>query len=239
MFKGVNRHGIRRPPWPRGERGRHALYDITFFKQHINAVRTSHYPNQERWYELCDEYGIAWSIDETNIETHGSWTAPSDDPVTPDTNVPGSKSMAGKEACVDRIESMMRRDYNHPAVVIWSLGNESYAGTVFKAMSDFAHANDPLRPVHPEACSGTVSSMTFPTWKAACMPSWRKFARNISKPIQETIYLVQATCMPWVTPSAACICTVKLERYEQYQGGFIWDYIDQALSSVCRTAPNA
>lgn len=225
MFKGVNRHEFD------ARRGRAVneedmLYDITFFKQHnINAVRTSHYPNQERWYELCDEYGI-YMIDETNIETHGSWTAPSD-PVTPDTNVPGSKS-EWQEACVDRIESMMRRDYNHPAVVIWSLGNESYAGTVFKAMSDFAHANDPLRPVHYEGVF----------WNRQFDDISDMESRMYAKPTEIAEYLEANPKKPYISCEymhamgnsvGGMHLYTELERYEQYQGGFIWDYIDQAL----------
>ena len=122
--------------------------DITFCKRHnINAIRTSHYPNQEYWYDLCDEYGI-YLIDETNLETHGSWCLPGD-VVTEDSAVPGSKP-EWEGACVDRVNSMMKRDYNHASVVIWSLGNESYAGDVFRAMSVHVHELDPNRPVHYE-----------------------------------------------------------------------------------------
>ena len=131
VFKGADRHEFD------AKRGRSIteqdmIDDVIFCKRHnINAIRTSHYPNQERWYDLCDEYGI-YLIDETNLETHGSWCLPGD-VVTAETAVPGSKAH-WEGACVDRVNSMMRRDYNHPSVVIWSLGNESYTGDVFRAM---------------------------------------------------------------------------------------------------------
>ena len=132
VFKGADRHEFD------AKRGRaitrqDMIDDITFCKRHnINAIRTSHYPNQEYWYDLCDEYGI-YLIDETNLETHGSWCLPGD-VVTEDSAVPGSKP-EWEGACVDRVNSMMKRDYNHASVVIWSLGNESYAGDVFRAMT--------------------------------------------------------------------------------------------------------
>ena len=147
VFKGADRHEFD------AKRGRaitrqDMIDDITFCKRHnINAIRTSHYPNQEYWYDLCDEYGI-YLIDETNLETHGSWCLPGD-VVTEDSAVPGSKP-EWEGACVDRVNSMMKRDYNHASVVIWSLGNESYAGDVFRAMSVHVHELDPNRPVHYE-----------------------------------------------------------------------------------------
>lgn len=225
VFKGVNRHEFD------ARRGRAVteedmLFDIRFFKQHnINAVRTSHYPNQERWYELCDEYGI-YMIDETNLESHGSWTAPSE-PVTADTNVPGSKP-EWRDACVDRVESMMRRDYNHPAVVIWSLGNESYAGTVFKAMSDFVHENDSLRPTHYEGVF----------WNREFEDISDIESRMYAKPVEIAQYLESNPKKPYISCEymhamgnsvGGMHLYTELERYEQYQGGFIWDYIDQAL----------
>ena len=121
VFKGADRHEFD------AKRGRSIteqdmIDDVIFCKRHnINAIRTSHYPNQERWYDLCDEYGI-YLIDETNLETHGSWCLPGD-VVTAETAVPGSKAR-WEGACVDRVNSMVRRDYNHPSVVIWSLGND-------------------------------------------------------------------------------------------------------------------
>ena len=154
VFKGADRHEFD------AKRGRaitrqDMIDDIMFCKRHnINAIRTSHYPNQEYWYDLCDQYGI-YLIDETNMETHGSWVANNIE--TPETAVPGSKP-EWEGACVDRVNSMMKRDYNHPSVLIWSLGNESFAGAVFRAMHAHAHAIDPNRPVHYE---GSVHDRAF------------------------------------------------------------------------------
>lgn len=115
-------------------------------KNHINAVRTSHYPNQSRWYELCDEHGI-YLMDETNLESHGSWQKMGK--CDPTWNVPGN--LPEWEACVvDRARSMLPRDKNHASILWWSCGNESYAGKDILAMSEFFHTMDSTRLVHYE-----------------------------------------------------------------------------------------
>ncbi|NEG96568.1 DUF4981 domain-containing protein [Bifidobacterium sp. SMB2] len=225
VFKGVDRHEFD------ARRGRAVteedmLWDVRFLKRHnLNAVRTSHYPNQSRWYELCDEYGI-YLIDETNIETHGTWSAPGDQ-VTPETNVPGSKP-EWEGACLDRVNSMIRRDFNHPSVVIWSLGNESYAGEVFQAMHDLVHELDGVRPVHYE---GVYWNREF---DAASDIESRMYA----KPAEIEEYLANDPKKPYISCEymhamgnsvGGMQLYTDLERYPHYQGGFIWDYIDQAL----------
>lgn len=108
------------------------LFDIKFMKRNnINAVRTSHYPNNSRWYELCDEYGI-YLIDETNLETHGSWQKLGI--CEPSWNIPGSLD-EWKNAVLERAKSMYERDKNHASVIIWSCGNECYCGDDIEAMS--------------------------------------------------------------------------------------------------------
>ena len=224
VFKGADRHEFD------AKRGRaitrqDMIDDITFCKRHnINAIRTSHYPNQEYWYDLCDEYGI-YLIDETNMETHGSWVANNIE--TPETAVPGSKPQ-WEGACVDRINSMMRRDYNHPSVLIWSLGNESFAGEVFRAMHAHAHAIDPNRPVHYE---GSVHDRAFDD--VTDIES-RMYAH--ADEIEE--YLKSNPKKPYISCEYMHAMGnsvgnmdeyVALERYPQYQGGFIWDFIDQAI----------
>ncbi len=139
LIKGVNRH-------EHDEYTGHVISeksmvtDIKIMKEHnINAVRTSHYPNDPRWYELCDKFGLyVW--DEANIESHGMGY--------------GKRSLAKdpewKSAHVDRVQRMVERDKNHPSVIVWSLGNEAGDGVNMKAASDWIHKFDTSRPVHYE-----------------------------------------------------------------------------------------
>ena len=225
VFKGADRHEFD------AKRGRaitrqDMIDDIMFCKRHnINAIRTSHYPNQEYWYDLCDEYGI-YLIDETNLETHGSWCLPGD-VVTEDSAVPGSKP-EWEGACVDRVNSMMKRDYNHASVVIWSLGNESYAGDVFRAMSVHVHELDPNRPVHYEGVTHNrkyddvtdIESRMY----AHADEIEEYLKSNPKKPYISCEYMhAMGNSVGNMDEYTA------LERYPQYQGGFIWDFIDQAI----------
>ena len=225
VFKGADRHEFD------AKRGRaitrqDMIDDITFCKRHnINAIRTSHYPNQEYWYDLCDEYGI-YLIDETNLETHGSWCLPGD-VVTEDSAVPGSKP-EWEGACVDRVNSMMKRDYNHASVVIWSLGNESYTGDVFRAMSVHVHELDPNRPVHYEGVTHNrkyddvtdIESRMY----AHADEIEEYLKSNPKKPYISCEYMhAMGNSVGNMDEYTA------LERYPQYQGGFIWDFIDQAI----------
>lgn len=225
VFKGADRHEFD------ANRGRaitkkDMIDDVMFCKRHnINAIRTSHYPNQDYWYELCDEYGI-YLIDETNLETHGSWCLPGDI-LTEETAVPGSKPQ-WEGACVDRVNSMMRRDYNHPSVLIWSLGNESYAGDVFRAMYRHAHDIDPNRPVHYEGVTHNrdyddVSDIeTYMYVHADAVEEYLK--NDPKKPYLSCEYMhAMGNSVGNMDEYTA------LERYPHYQGGFIWDFIDQAI----------
>ncbi len=144
MFKGVDRHE-HHPDLGRTLPLETMVQDILLMKRHnINAVRTSHYPDDPRWYDLCDRYGI-YLIDECDLETHGfampwnsNWSRnPMSDP-------------AWEAACVDRMQRMVRRDRNHPSVVIWSLGNEAGMGCNHHAMARAARELDPTRPIHYE-----------------------------------------------------------------------------------------
>ncbi|PLS31327.1 beta-galactosidase [Bifidobacterium margollesii] len=225
VFKGVNRHEFD-ARFGRAVTEEDMLWDVRFLKRHnINAVRTSHYPNQNRWYDLCDEYGI-YLINETNIETHGTWSIPGDR-VTPETNVPGNRP-EWEGACLDRVNSMIRRDFNHASVLIWSLGNESYAGTVFQSMHDLVHELDPMRPVHYEGVF----------WNREFDASSDIESRMYAKPAEIEAYLTNNPRKPYISCEymhamgnsvGGMQLYTDLERYPQYQGGFIWDYIDQAL----------
>jgi beta-galactosidase len=145
VFKGTNRHEFA------SDKGRaitidDMVNDIQLMKQHnINAVRTSHYPNHPLWYELCDTYGL-YVIDETNLETHGTWVYGQEGLAE---TIPGSLPEWTKNV-LDRCNSMFQRDKNHPSILIWSLGNESFGGDNFLKMHDFFTEQDPARLVHYE-----------------------------------------------------------------------------------------
>ncbi|MGX8832750.1 glycoside hydrolase family 2 TIM barrel-domain containing protein [Amedibacillus sp. YH-ame6] len=224
IFKGVNRHEFS------ADKGRcisyeDMLFDIKFMKQfNLNAVRTSHYPNQSEWYSLCDEYGI-YVMDETNLESHGSWQKLGK--VEPSWNVPGDHK-EWLEACLDRAQSMLQRDKNHPSILIWSCGNESYAGTVIEEMGNYFRRKDPTRLVHYE---GVFHNRAFD--HISDMES-RMYAK--AKEIEE--YLLKDPKKPYISCEYMHAMGnslggmdeyTALERYPMYQGGFIWDYIDQAL----------
>ena len=225
VFKGINRH-----EW-NAEGGRvvtedDMLWDIRFMKQNnINAVRTCHYPNNSLWYQLCDEYGI-YLIDETNLESHGTWQKMG--ACEPSINVPASLP-EWKEACLDRARSMYERDKNHASVLIWSCGNESYCGDDIAAMADYFHEVDKTRLVHYE---GVV-------WNRKYDHITDMESRMYAKPDEVEEYLKQNTGKPYISceymhAMGNSLGGMKLytdleDKYEAYQGGFIWDYIDQSL----------
>lgn len=139
-LRGVNRHEMD-PETGHVMTEERMIEDIKLLKQcNINAVRTCHYPNTERWYELCDEYGI-YLMDETDLEEHGLRGTLASDPTW-------------AAAFIDRTQRMVMRDRNHASVVFWSLGNESGWGPNFAMTSAWIHEYDPTRPVHYEGAQG-------------------------------------------------------------------------------------
>ncbi len=228
LFRGVNRHEFN------ARRGRSIteedmLWDIRFMKRHnLNAVRTSHYPNQSLWYRLCDRYGV-YLIDETNLESHGSWQKLGT--CEPSWNVPGSLPQ-WQDCVLDRANSMFQRDKNHPSILIWSCGNESYAGQCLVEMTKFFHASDPTRLVHYEGCF----------WNREFDHISDMESRMYAKPQEIDAYLASDPAKPYISCEFLhCMGNsgggLKLymdleEKYEKYQGGFIWDYIDQAVEAV-------
>ena len=224
VFNGVNRHEWN-PASGRaiGPEDMHRAIE-TFRRNHINAVRTCHYPDQTLWYELCDCNGI-YMIDEANLESHGSWQKMG--AVEPSWNVPGSRP-EWRDCVVDRARSMFERDKNHTAILIWSCGNESYAGEDILAMSDFFHQNDPGRLVHYE---GVFHCRAFD--QISDIES-----RMYAKPDEIRAYLESKPAKPFIlceymhdmgNSLGGMESYIRLLDYPQYQGGFVWDYMDQAL----------
>ena len=225
VINGVNRH-----EW-NPETGRAiGITDMTaamdtFKRNHINAVRTCHYPNRTEWYHLCDQNGI-YMMDEANLESHGSWQKLGQ--VEPSWNVPGNLP-EWRDCVVDRARSMFERDKNHVSILFWSCGNESYAGEDILAMAEFFRENDPSRLVHYEGVfhcrefdriSDVESRMYAPPWEI------REYLE--SKPTKPFILCEYMHDMG--NSLGGMESYIRLgEEFPQYQGGFIWDYMDQAL----------
>ncbi len=224
MFNGVNRHEWN-PDKGRaiGPEDMEAAMAV-FRRNNINAVRTSHYPNQTLWYHMCDQNGI-YMVDEANLETHGTWNAGHTEPVW---DVPGSRP-EWRECVVDRARSMFERDKNHPAILFWSCGNESYAGENILAMANYFRQQDPSRLVHYEGCvhNRDFSGCTDVESRMYAPPeSVRKYLE--SGPEKPFLLCEYMHCMG--NSIGGMDSYIRLgEEFPQYQGGFIWDYMDQAL----------
>lgn len=226
IINGVNRH-----EW-NAKSGRcitqeDMKFDIEIFKRnHINAVRTCHYPDQIQWYDLCDKNGI-YVMSETNLESHGSWQKLG--LTEPEWNVPGSIP-EWKEAVVDRARTNFETFKNHPSVLFWSLGNESYAGDNIAAMNRYFKEADETRLVHYE---GVFHNRRYED----CISDVE--SRMYARPGEIEEYLENNPKKPFLlceymhdmgNSLGGMDSYIKLlDKYQMYQGGFIWDYIDQAL----------
>ena len=226
VFKGVNRHEF---DCDHGRAMDPALFaqDLIALKRvNINAIRTSHYPNSSRLYELCDIYGL-YVIDETNLETHGSWMK-NGACVKDEDTLPGDHD-TWLPAVLDRAQSMYERDKNHPCILIWSCGNESCGGRDIYEMSEYFRRVDPTRLVHYEgifwdrsypATSDMESQMYT---KAADIEAFLKEHRDKPFICCEYTHAMGNSC------GGMHKYTELTEREPLYQGGFIWDFGDQAI----------
>ncbi|MHA0857842.1 beta-galactosidase, LacZ type [Paenibacillus sp. CMAA1364] len=224
MFKGVNRHEFSQLTG-RAISVKDMITDIVLMKSHnINSVRTSHYPNHPKWYELCNEYGL-YVIDEMNLETHGTWYYGQKE--LEDT-LPGSK-VEWKANVLDRCNTMFQRDKNHPSIVIWSLGNESFGGDNFIAMYDFLKEADPSRLVHYEGVfhyRGSNAASDIESQMYTHIDKVEEYARNNP----EKPYIICEYSHAMGNSCGGLNEYWKLfDRYPILQGGFIWDWIDQSI----------
>jgi len=221
-LKGVNRHEFDMHNGRTISR-ESMVRDILLMKQNnINAVRTSHYPNQPEWYKLCDEYGL-YVMDEANVESHGLW---------------GKGYYIGerpewKEAIVSRSVNMVQRDKNHPSVICWSMGNESGVGRNFDSAYVAIKSDDPeKRPVHYESQN----------------PAYAKVLSRydiISSMYPSLEYIIKQYNEDTLRPMIICEYAHSMGngtgnfrkywnlfyQYPHMQGGFIWDWVDQGLWS--------
>ncbi|WP_454971279.1 glycoside hydrolase family 2 TIM barrel-domain containing protein [Dorea sp.] len=195
-------------------------------RNHINAVRTCHYPDHISWYYRCDQAGI-YLMAETNLETHGSWQKMG--AVEPSWNVPGNIE-CWRACTLDRAVSNFETFKNHTSVLFWSLGNESYAGNVLREMNQYYKEKDPGRLVHYEGVfhnrsyEDVISDMESQMYTS---PENVKeyLENNPKKPFLLCEYMHDMGNSLGGMESYMRL----LDQYDNYQGGFIWDYIDQAL----------
>ena len=285
VFKGVNRHEFS------SQTGRivsdeELLQDIVTMKQNnINAIRTSHYPNDVKIYDMCDEYGL-YLIAENNMETHGTWNmydplvkareeaaqrlskqSSGDNPISEDgqTGVADPGSAADQPALtfndwykydvinkyadeiidrvipgdddkwepllLDRVNSCYQRDKNHPCILIWSIGNESFGGKVPQHMTDLFHKLDPDRLVHYE---GIFHDRRYPDTsdiESQMYPSVADIEAFLSEHREKPFICCEYTHAMGNSCGGMHKYTDLTEREPLYQGGFIWDYIDQSIES--------
>ncbi len=226
IFRGINRHefNVRRG---RAVTKEDMMWDIRFMKRHnINAVRTCHYPNQTLWYELCDRYGL-YMIDEANLESHGSWQKMGT--CDPSWNVPGSLPQ-WKNCVVDRAMSMVERDKNHPAILIWSCGNEAYAGENIAAMSRYFQERDPSRIVHYEGVFWNREFEHISQVESQMYTKPQDVIKYLENDPKKPFILCEYTHAMGNSLGGMKKYTDLEDRYDMYQGAFIWDYMDQALA---------
>ena len=220
LIKGVNRHEVS----PRGGylvTEEEMIRDIKIMKSlNINAVRTCHYPNDPRWYDLCDRYGL-YVIDEANIESHGMGY--------------GEKTLAKNpayaQAHLERNQRMVQRDFNHPSIIIWSLGNEAGFGDNFIACYEWVKSYDPSRPVHYEQAINRKDFEKTRYTDIYCpmyygYESCEKYlATDPSRPLIQCEYAhSMGNSMGGFGEYMDLV-----RKYPKYQGGFIWDFVDQSI----------
>ena len=218
LLKGVNRH-------EHDERTGHVISktsmirDIKLMKQfNINAVRTSHYPNDPLWYELCDKYGL-YVIDEANIESHGM-------------GYDADKTLANKPewraAHWDRFRRMVERDKNHPSVIIWSMGNEAGDGSTFEVLSQWAHQRDRTRPVqYEQAEQKKHTDIVCPMY--ATINDIVDYAKSEAADERPLIMCEYSHAMGNSNGNLKEYWDI-IRTFDALQGGFIWDWVDQGIA---------
>jgi len=215
-IKGVNRHE-HEPETGRVVSEEYMMKDIRLMKQfNINAVRTSHYPNVPRWYELCDQYGL-YVIDEANIESHGMG-------YRPDRTL--GNNPAWQKAHLERTIRMVERDKNHPAIIIWSLGNEAGDGVNFEATYSWIKKRDPSRPVQYERAE------TRPHTDIVC-PMYRQI-HHLEDFLKKGLGNRPLILCEYAHAMGNSVGNLQdywdyFDKHRELQGGFIWDWVDQGL----------
>ncbi|NLC55462.1 MAG: DUF4981 domain-containing protein [Armatimonadetes bacterium] len=199
------------------------VQDITLMKRHnLNCVRTSHYPNDPRWYDLCDEYGL-YVIDEADLETHGfGYEAP---------DIP-AKLPEWREAFVDRAVRMVERDKNHPSIIIWSLGNESGYGENHAAMSEWIRGRDTTRPIHYERAQEwdghpAPDSVDILSQMYTSVPDLIRQGERTDEP--RPFFLCEYAHAMGQGPGNLKEYWEVIRKYPRLIGGCVWEWVDHAI----------
>ncbi|MHA1680160.1 MAG: glycoside hydrolase family 2 TIM barrel-domain containing protein [Promethearchaeota archaeon] len=230
IFRGVNRHE-HDPDHGRAVPLEIMVKDIVLMKQsNINAVRTSHYPNDTRFYDLCDKYGL-YVLDECNVESHGLRN-----------RIPtGRKNWTA--ACIDRMVRMVARDKNHPSIIMWSLGNEAGNGKNFERMKEAALERDPTRPIHYEGDYELNESDVFSTMYSSPeglekSGQFKKVRTGLFKIVKPRQYRDKPRMLcEYAHAMGNSVGNLQeywdvIEKFDNMAGGFIWDWVDQGLRKV-------
>lgn len=231
VFRGVNRHDFSTFNG-RAVSKEEMEWDARCMKRNnMNAVRTSHYPNQSYWYELCDKYGI-YVIDEANIETHGSLyyvirkLEDKENLLLPD----GKEEWL--EAVIDRGTNMLERDKNHPSIMLWSCGNESHGGKNLYLLSEYFKQRDSSRLVHYEGITQDRRYDTTSDVESRMYAKVKAIKEYLDNDPKKPFVLCEYSHAMGNSIGGISKYIELEENYELYQGGFVWDYIDQCLTTT-------
>lgn len=227
VFKGVNRHEFSSITGRVPNRDEVIKDIVTMKKNNINAIRTSHYPDDSMLYELCDIYGI-YMIAENNLESHGTWEAYNKGYVDLDFVVPKDKPQ-WRKMMLDRANSCYQRDKNHPAILIWSCGNESFGGKTIYEMSQLFRQLDKHRLVHYEGVFNDRSYNDTSDMESQMYTSAAGIEKFLAEHPEKPFICCEYTHAMGNSCGAMHKYTELSDREPRYQGGFIWDYIDQSI----------
>lgn len=227
VFKGVNRHEFSSITGRVPNRDEVIKDVVTMKKNNINAIRTSHYPDDSMLYELCDIYGI-YMIAENNLESHGTWEAYNKGYVDLDFVVPKDKPQ-WREMMLDRANSCYQRDKNHPAILIWSCGNESFGGKTIYEMSQLFRQLDKHRLVHYEGVFSDRSYNDTSDMESQMYTPAAGIEKFLAEHPEKPFICCEYTHAMGNSCGAMHKYTELTDREPRYQGGFIWDYIDQSI----------
>ncbi|ACQ94499.1 glycoside hydrolase family 2 TIM barrel [Tolumonas auensis DSM 9187] len=229
LIRGANRHEFH-PERGQAVRPEDMLQDLLLMKRYnFNAVRTSHYPNHPYWYQLCDRLGL-YVVDEANIETHG---------MTPMSRLSDDPLWVG--AFTERVTRMVQRDFNHPSIIIWSLGNESGHGAVQDSMYSWVKSRDPSRPVQYEGGGSDTAATDIVCPMYARVDEDQPFPAVPKWAIKKWIGM-PGEARPLILCEYAHAMNNSLggfarywqafRQYPRLQGGFVWDFVDQGISRI-------